>query len=82
MFTLQIKYIKVWAALVCERGGIEFTHLCARWANKALPQCAHSWMCTRTHVWVLWFCLCSVPMKAGWKCVQLCAQPLSQMAFP
>lgn len=53
MLTLQIEYTKVWAALVCEHGGIKFTHLCARWASKALPQCEHSWMCMWTHVWVL-----------------------------
>lgn len=52
-YAYATEYTNAWAVLVCEHGGIKFTHLCARWASKALPQCEHSWMCMRTHVWVL-----------------------------
>lgn len=58
----RYEYSKVWATLVCEHGGIKFTHLCARWESNDLPQCEHSWMCVWTHVRVLldlFVCVCS-----------------------
>lgn len=84
VYTTTYECTKVCASLVCEHEGIKLAHLCARWTSRDLPQCEY--VCVGAYVGAVGFmCVCVggvVPVKAGWQCLQLCAQALPQLVFP